>query len=417
MEELLDTFLFTNNPIPEKVLGIRREELTTAATASLAMKKLFNIIENKDVPISNRKLACAYFSRLVGEATEEIRIRFISALIVLMTDPNFTDKYTFFFSYSEYKFNSFITQALHEYYFKTFPEPLIYRILSAGYLLEYKKVSDDFRSSLEEYLITMARTKSINESIRAECADILKRVGSSPEVREIGDEVINELGNVKVRGLDTVYMNKQNAHSKDVMESALLTLQKISTTEYKTNSLTDIKNELLSTLKDEKDERQEKIEKVLSRMFIDPARFDGYTLSTILYIVWDRIQRLPELKKRLCEEILEMDETCSSGYFTRMMNIFTGTEYGGVKISFENEIRASVFARLGSYLYKFGSEVRDEIVSGIGTCGQGQALVEFIERFSPKDELEEEYKNLLSKEEFDKFYQKAVDSWCGIPPP
>ena len=404
--------------LPYFVLGIPKDELISSASS--ALQKLLDIISCKNSNLSDRKIACIYVARLIGDSTEKIMNLFISALQTLMSEPEFKDRYTFFFSTEEYKFNSYVTQNLHEYYFKSFPEPLLYRILSAGYLLEYKKISDSFRDSIEQYLINLAKNKDLSESLRSECADILKRVGKESSVREIGAEVISILSHnssLKVRGLDTIYMNKQNAHSKDVEESALATLQKIATTEFKTCSLTSIKSELLSIGNENTDE---KIDVALNRLFIDPIRYDGYTLPTILYIVWDKIQRRAELKRRLYEELVEMDKTCSSGIFVRLMNTFTGTEFCGVNISFENEIRGAVFARLNSYLELQGSEIKETIMTEMVENGSKDTLIEFVERFSPKEELEKEYDSLLPKEEFGKLYQKAIEAWGGVgfrPPP
>lgn len=398
------------NSIPNSVLGIPKDELISSSSS--ALRRLLNIISNPNshTSISDKKIACIYISRLIGDSTEEVMNSFLNSLKIFMTEPEFKDRYMFFFSTEYYKFNSYITQHLHEYYFKSFPEPLLYKILSAGYLLEYSHISESFRNELENYLINLAKTDNLSTSIKAECADILKRIGRDYSTRSIGNDVISSLSfdtPVRVRGLDNIYMNKQNVH--DVMESALDTLRQIETTEFKTNSLTDIKNELLSI----NEEVNEKIEKVINRISIDPSRFDGYTLPTILYMVWSKILLNPDLKRRLCEEILEMDETCSSGYFVRLMNVFSGGEFSGVKISVETELRSAVQARLNSCLEYLGSDTKEIILNEMIGKGSKETLSEFIERYSPKDELEKEYANLLLKDEFERLYQKALNDYIG----
>ena len=263
--------------------------------------KLLGIVSDSKQTISDRKTACSFVACIIGESTEELRALFLKSAKVLMDDPNFIDRYIYFFSVEEQqqKFNGFIVQELHEWYFKNFPEPLIYRILSAGYLLEYKVISVEFRTELENYLIDLASKKiGISENMRAECADIISRVGRDETVRSIGKAIIAELGTSKVcvRGMDTIYTNRQNAHSTDIMNSALETLRKIECSDFERVSLTKIKNELGGN----------EIDGVLVRIFIDQTKFDGYTLPTILYMVWHRIYNNPELKKRLRDELLDM---------------------------------------------------------------------------------------------------------------
>ena len=88
------------------------------------------------------------------------------------------------------------------------------------------------------------------------------------------------------------------------------------------------------------------------------------------------------------------------------MNVFSNTEYQGIKISFENEIRSAVFSRLNVCFNKLGEEDKEKILSdGI--------TEEFIERFSPQDELEKEYSNLLPRDEFIRLFNKAIDIYVG----
>ena len=92
-----------------------------------------------------------------------------------------------------------------------------------------------------------------------------------------------------------------------------------------------------------------KLDKAFDRIFLDNSRFDGYKLSEILLFVWNKIHDNENLKERLLEELIDSNDTCSSGYFTRLMNVFSGTEFSGVKISVDNEIYGSVCAEIRCY--------------------------------------------------------------------
>ena len=157
--------------------------------------KLLGIVSDSKQTISDRKTACSFVACIIGESTEELRALFLKSAKVLMDDPNFIDRYIYFFSVEEQqqKFNGFIVQELHKMVLlKIFQNHIIYHVLySAGYLLEYKVISVEFRTELENYLIDLASKKiGISENMRAECADIISRVGRSNEtVRSIGKAI------------------------------------------------------------------------------------------------------------------------------------------------------------------------------------------------------------------------------------
>jgi hypothetical protein len=59
----------------------------------------------------------------------------------------------------------------------------------------------------------------------------------------------------------------------------------------------------------------------------DPFRFERLSLSDILFLVYNKIltfENKNELMKRLLEEIIDCDMTCTTGYFTRIVNTLNG---------------------------------------------------------------------------------------------
>ena len=80
---------------------------------------------------------------------------------------------------------------------------------------------------------------------------------------------------------------------------------------------------------------------------MDPTLFQGFNISQILSIVWQEIERLSKynsaLEERLIEELYDADETCSSGYFTRLINVLSGfSVHVKIGVSIEEEIIARV---------------------------------------------------------------------------
>lgn len=244
-----------------------------------------------------------------------------------------------------------------EYYTKHFYncKLLYYKLISAKPLFQ-KVFYDDFYTHKEKLRniyndtlnFLMGRAKDENESIniRAECLDTIITYGRNKERTE-AEEIIKELGQLYTDNKDrTIYTNSQNVHSHGVQKTAISSLINLATYHRPKENIDLIYEMVLNKLVD-KEEKREKVIKALKRIILDPTLFQGFNISQVLSIVWQEIERLSkykdELESRLIEELYDSDETCSSGYFTRIINVLSGfSVHVKIGISPEEELISRV---------------------------------------------------------------------------
>ena len=122
-------------------------------------------------------------------------------------------------------------------------------------------------------------------------------------------------------------------------------------------------------------------------------------------MVYEKTKGNMELKHQLHEELIDMvnpikniqnrDERiqvenvlCSTGIFTRLMNVFSGFSGMSIKISFEDEIRSTVLTQLNNFLSKESESLRNDIVSELGK-ENAPTIKEFLENiFNKRGSLE-----------------------------
>lgn len=214
-------------------------------------------------------------------------------------------------------------------------------------------------------------------------------------------------------------LNRQILNANDEQKAILLNKKEIlekllklkNTTEINTG---DIYNKLLEQKVDDK------VLKSFNRLLIDTAKYLGYTISEIVVVVWKNIQGTElkeELLKRFIEELKEMDETCTTGHLSRIINVLSGFEIikEHVKISFNEQIKNNVFARLNFALKSLSNENQEEILNQMIST-EKDILLEFVKDYSVYDELYEEFvtEGHVSKELFKDIYKKSVDLYCGL---
>ncbi len=157
-----------------------------------------------------------------------------------------------------------------------------------------------------------------------------------------------------------------------------------------------------------------------NRLIIDTAKYEGYSIIDVLLAVWKIIEKSDNkqsLYVRFLEELFEMDETCSSGHLSRVINVISGFNLinDHVKISFNEQVRNNVFARLNVSLKGMSKSDQDEILNQM-TESKKDLLDEFIMAYEPRDELVEEFVTTgkhISLDEFEKIYKKAIQDYCG----
>lgn len=121
-----------------------------------------------------------------------------------------------------------------------------------------------------------------------------------------------------------------------------------------------------------------------------------------------------EMYKRLKEELVEMDGYCATGMNMRLINVLTGyTDELQIKISFEREMKATLFARFKIKLDEMSVAFKDMYYEGMLVSDKPPDYLQFRTNITSQlyPEIKSEYKSIPGFDEkvFDYVYEKA----CG----
>lgn len=295
-----------------------------------------------------------------------------------------------------------------EFYTKHFyhSKLLYYKVISARPLFQkvfYDDVyifKDKVRNVYDDTLnFLFARAEDSNESIniRADCLDTILTYGRKLE-KEKAENMIKDLGQLYVENKErTIYTNSQNVHTDGVQKTAISSLINLATYHRPTENIDAIYEMVLTKLVDKEDKR-EKVIKSIKRIIMDPTLFQGFNISQILSIIWQEIERLvkykDELENRLIEELYDSDETCSSGYFTRLINVLMGfSPHVKIGITLEEEL----IARVVQYIKKF--------INKLDFIEKERLSLEMME----KDDDPNSFRNTLRKNARDEVWEEVIN--------
>jgi hypothetical protein len=382
--------------------------------------ELKDIAKNKSIDTSDRMLAVRYMC-FIPYLNGEPHLNEAVDSIVFDDSIDIYKRFQFFSNNEKYsRLNDSIVHRTHELFFSkgidTYPFELL--ILSARYILSFYFSEDDKRQTVLNWLIDVADDKNETHRCRAEAADVLITCGE-PDETAFGYSIISQIGNKQ-----NVYIDEENVHNDSFIQSTkniIRSLQKevITTKEMETGQIssTDEIYTMLSHSLNEED--KEIVRKFFFRLQTDPTKFQRLNLLEILHLIWSKIKKMDPLSKeeacrRLVQEAKDANGTCFTGFLIRLMNslqgLVTGEEFN-LKIDPKEEIKAAVFARLNADLRSLGEVEREGILESMNTGG---ILVQnFVTIFSPKEDLWDEYKNILDQGVFDIFVEDALKNYIG----
>lgn len=302
----------------------------------------------------------------------------IDSTIKLIIDEKYPlSKRYHFFSNSEQliKLDYDIVHSTHyHFYFNYYHSkmPLIYKILSAKHLLgqcshDLRQCSHDFydRIVVQNFLKETAENVEIEIHHRAECADILERLGFN-EYKNIGNKILSELSNEIGKNkneLFTIYANAQNVYDKTITKNIYETITYLNSSvkvEIDTNEIYDI---FLTKIVNKKyDNIREKAINSFKRLLIDTSKYEGLTLCEIMCLVWTKIKTLPErdeeLINRFIKEVADMELTSSSGCVSRLLNILSDffDDVKPIELTYIKQLKSNIYD-----LYKHASKPENRI--------------------------------------------------------
>lgn len=391
--------------------------------------KLVEISKDEKLSWEDRTQAIRYMQRIPHLERSKYCI---DSTIHLILDKRFPlrNRYHFFSNNEKIiKLDYDIVNACHDFYFnnhESFNGPIIYRILSAQYLLTQFPIGTYDSDKVQKFLYEIAVDKDTEIHHRAECADILSRVGYY-EYREMGDKVLDELGSMfksEKDSLFTIYANAQNVHDKTITKKLIESIQ------YLSSIITPTKHsgEVFEVLKKELDKEKynEKRETVLSsfqRVIIDTSKYEGLSLCDIMLMVWEKMIQSKDfdfLLERFIEELSEMDGSCSSGHVSRLLNVLSGffDDIKPVQISYEEQLRSNIFGRYTNLLRTTDEIFREQVFGEMSEekpLTEKSACMEFVNYSNLREELEKEFieGGYLTGEVFDVVYKKAENDFFG----
>ena len=294
------------------------------------------------------------------------------------------------------------------FWFYTYDEPILYKILSAQFLLshplqEYPFMKTHMKFS-QQWLYQLAKRESEDIQIRSEAADILARLGTF-NFRKVANEIIQTLGHSYIeKRKRTIYSNSQNVHDIHNIYPVIDLL--VFHTSPLTVTLDDIAQWLHSF---------PEAESSFQRIILDTALYHGYPMSDLLRHVTQRIrgaESRDELELRLIEELIEMKGWCSTGHLVRLLNTLQGFDSVlTLELSVKDELKSALFTRMNKQIKMMSADLQEELIQAF-TSDEKSLLEEFVETYSVYDELLEEYK-MVSREVFDGFYKEALHIFMG----
>ena len=353
-----------------------------------------------------------------------IHCREATETIVFDSSIDIYKRYYFFSNNERYfKLTDDIVYHIHPLFFQKglihgYPFELIIR--SARYILSFYHVETDTRQSVLNWLLDITDDLTETHRVRAEAADVLITCGEPDEV-EFGMGIIQQIGFKK-----DFYDSEENVHNKDISQSAKNILRSLqsSITKHQLESVScDEIYQYVLPLAQELDDRQ-MIDSFFLRIQTDPTRFERLTLLDILKFVYIKIkEQRKELFQsasiRLYQELTDAVDTCATGYMIRILNVMQGIVQEKefiLRMSPRDELRSVVFSKLNLILRSLGELEQQQILDSIQSSNDGekQEAIEFLRCYDPRDELWEEYHELLSLDEFEEIVQDCLDQYINV---
>ena len=340
-------------------------------------------------------------------------------------------RFYFFSNNDKYcKLNDYLVHALHPFFFelgKKLKYPLKILLISARYVFSFYPLYSDERNSVLDFVMDIADDENEDEYSRSECADILYSIGDQEEVI-FGMKILQEIGYMdQDLNKTTIYSNTQNVHDETINSSVrkiIMTLHKdylLLNLNLLGNCSLEYLHKIFSDELKSSDDQNQKLQSFFMRLMTDPTKFENLTLVDIFIIVFHKIQSfIPEIKdecfKRLVEEINESDNTCHTGYVSRLVNVLSGfvqEDRYMFTINPKDELRSAVFARINASMTALPPYLKEDVLNSLWSDDK-TTFEEFYNLYTPEEELKEEYKEILSEEEFMSVYQKALKDFQSI---
>lgn len=426
MQDNLDIGTF--DYMPSRFLGLDTSEFGESyhETNNHPFLKLYKFALDETVSFEDRIQCIRYMCFIPYKDNISYCIKASKSVI----SNNKYDIYNRFYFFSNNakntKLEGHVIHSLYPYFFELglqYKYPLELILMAARYIFsQYDYISDE-RNKVLDYLLDVADDKNETIYARSECADILLTLGEGNEI-QFGYQIIQDLGQLyDDNKLKTIYTNAQNAHDEQINDNTRTIVKALYKDYLLTNTYDDLCSMSLETIQNilygycKNDDDKNKINKFLYRIMTDPFRFERLSLFNIFILVYLKIQKIniSDIYKRLFEEAIDCNETCTTGYFTRIVNTLNGyidSKELNFKINPKDELRSVIFARLNTTIQKLPKKIREHVIDCIENKNFN-TLYEFIDLYFNEEEIRSEYKDLLTIDEFNQIFNKCIDEYIG----
>ena len=259
------------------------------------------------------------------------------------------------------------------------------------YIIQFIIKTNKLSSSHLDILLNLIEERNLDNNGIADISDFLLGIKENnsqytlpeniDEYKRKGQELLDKIS-FDGKGAKSFYNNSQNIHKVNVEESINPFIEKLVNIniEIPTNedeyvefidSLIDrIRDYAENTLNFESSD-QIRVINSINRFILDNTLYSKYNVSLLYLLIRceNYISTHPqkeELMLRLCQELCDMADTCTTGHIYRLVNVFSGYEVA-MSIPIEEEIKSCVFARLRKIIDKKTEEEQEQIFSCIGT--------------------------------------------------
>jgi hypothetical protein len=352
----------------------------------------------------------------------------------------------------------FLQQSVIEF-FNNNKNKTMYRILAGQYLIQKYNLEQNVRCVVESTLMGFAQDYDLDYNLRADSADVILRLGSIDN-KVIAREIIMLLGR-QDSTVKTIFDNAQNVHIDEIEQSVIVALEFLSgvqvtakiTFEYVKKHIDDevkkskpikTKTDIYKEEKKVYDNKKDKINVSLNRIYMDRALYSKYNCSllNILLKIWTYLtthESEDDMKKRLLEELIDMSGTCSSGFSSRLVNVISGYGDFNLNISWRDQIIANFTGRLNARardisskekmsinckLYNFSTpemelledfqeKVLEEMTVNSNDFASRKNFLKFFRKnmLTIRQELFEEFKNHIPDTDFDLYFRSAIANY------
>lgn len=276
-------------------------------------------------------------------------------------------------------------------------------------------------NKFKDKLFHIINNKDVDLNLKLEACDILYLKGS----KNIQNKVESILKNILP---DLAYINNpENVHLPSMVTSIDKTLSSI----LKLNKGKEVPINLHQSLL-KQFSNNIKVKGSLNRIFnYNFLKFSRYnlTLKEILENIWLIISSCDsdlktQLYIRLEQELDDMYDTCSQGYVTRLINIFSGFQINGdntlgIVISFEDEIYAIFSNKINNMVSNAPEPMKTKLLEELMVPSDDYEnrlnLIRYLRPFLPKiwNEIFEIFKDQLTITDLDLYCRKVMMKYEG----